>query len=115
MLKKSIEAIIADGAANLEELAERVRMNAIGAAKEVERCKSEMQTLVSLAKDVPEKVFDRHSNVLVSTMEIGGGSSGSMWAEVRLNGVCAPLRGLMGGEHVKPGKYRVIVLLEPLS
>lgn len=115
MLKKSIEAIIADGAANLEELAERVKTNAQGAAEQVARCRSEIETLVALAKDVPEKVFDRHSNVLVTTMDLNPGSSGHIWSEIRLNGHCAQLRGLMGPDQVKPGKYRVVVLLEPLS
>jgi hypothetical protein len=116
MLKKSIEAIIADGVAELEEIAKRAERKGEEAAEQVARCKSEIQTLVALAKDVPEKVFDRHSNVLVSTIEIGGvGGSSQIWAEFRLNGSGVHLRGLMGDEQVKPGKYRVIVLLEPLS
>jgi hypothetical protein len=115
MLDKSIKAIIASGMAELEEIAKRAERKGAEAAVEVARCKSEIQTLVTLAKDVPQKVFDRHSNVLVTTIDLGGGSSGSIWAEVRLNGTCAQLRGLMGDEQVRPGKYRVVVLLEPLS
>lgn len=115
MFKKSIEAIIADGVKELEEIAKRAENNGVQAAEQVARCKSEIETLVNLAKDVPEKVFDRHSNVLVSTLDLSQGSSGSMWAEIRLNGLCTQLRGLMGDEKIKPGKYRVIVLLEPIS
>jgi|SRR6185369_1019046 len=115
MLKKSIEAIIADATVDLNEIAERAKKSGERAAERVTLCKSEIQTLVSLAKDVPEKVFDRHSNVLVSTIEVRSNESGSIWSEIRLNGSVVQLRGLMGGEQIKSGKYRVIVLLEPIS
>jgi len=115
MLKKSIEAIIANGIAELDELAKRAERKGAEAAVQVARCKSEIQTLVSLAKDVPQKVFDRHSNVLVTTIELGNGASGTIWSEIRLNGTCTQLRGLMGDEQIRPGKYRVVVLLEPIS
>ena len=113
MFKKSIEAIIADGKKTLESLAHGVESNAFLAKKEISRCSEEIQGLVTLAQQVPEKVFDRYSNVLTAVGEIYGHASG--YNTVRIAGTDLQLRGIMGDEAVKPGKYRIVVLVEPIS
>lgn len=115
MFQKSIEAAIADGIKGLEFLKKQVEGTAVEAKAQVARCQSEIQSLVSLAKQVPEKVFDRYSNVLVGTIEEYTENRSNLYAELRLNSGQTQLRGLMGDEKVKCGKYRVIVLLEPIS
>jgi hypothetical protein len=113
MFQKSIEAIIAQGVKELEGLSVQAAQKAVEAKAAVSRCQSEIQSLVNLAKQVPEKVFDRYSQVLVSTIQIE--SYSSFCADIMLNGYASNLRGIMGDEKVKAGKYRVIVLLEPIS
>jgi hypothetical protein len=115
MFKKSIEAIIAQGVKDLEAVVKQTRQAADDAKIRVSQCQSEIQTLVNLANQVPEKVFDRYSNVLVGTIDQQASSSMGLYARLRLNTGETDLRGFMGPEDVKSGKYRVIVLLEPIS
>jgi hypothetical protein len=114
VFQKSIEAIIAQGVKDLEAVVKQTRQEADDAKIRVSQCQSEIQSLVNLAKQVPDKVFDRYSSVLVGTIAQQA-SSICLYASLRLNTVEAELRGLMGPEDIKPGKYRVIVLLEPIS
>ncbi len=60
-------------------------------------------------------MFDRYSNVLVGTVDEYCEGNSTLYAELRINSGQTCLRGLMGDEKLKKGKYRVIVLLEPLS
>ena len=114
MFQKSIEAIIANGVRDLEALKRQAAACAVEAQAQVQRTQSEIQALVNLGKQVPEKVFDRYSNVLVSTIEQHVDDR-NFFAEVRISSATGHLRGLMGDEKLKAGKYRVIVLLEPIS
>jgi len=114
MFQKSIEAIIAQGVKNLEGLKKSCELAAAEAAQEVRKRQSEIQALVNLGRQVPEKVFDRYSNVQVCTININDGTyPGSNY--ITLGSTQAHLAGLMGDESMKPGKYRVIVLLEPIQ
>jgi hypothetical protein len=113
MFKKSIEAIIADGQKNLEELTRQTEVAALRAKDEVKRCSDEISGLVTLAKQVPEKVFDRYSAVLTAVGQIYGHSMG--YNSIRISGTDLQIRGLMGDESVKPGNYRILILIEPLS
>lgn len=115
MFQKSIEAIIAQGVKDLEAVVESTRQAADDAKIRVSQCQSEIQSLVNLAGQVPEKVFDRYSNVLVATIQEHAENPNGLYAELRLGTGMAQLRGLMGDESLKRGKYRVIVLLEPIS
>ncbi len=114
MFQKSIETVIAQGVKGLEALKREAAETAVEAQKQVQRCQSEIQALANLAKQVPEKVFDRYSNVMISTMEIQQ-ENPHAFGEIRISGYSGELRGLMGNEIAKKGKYRVIVLLEPIS
>lgn len=113
MFKKSIEAIIADGQKNLEELIRQTEVAALRAKDEVKRCSGEIAGLVALSKEVPEKVFDRYSTILTTIGKIYGESPG--YHSIRISGSDLQLRGLMGEESVKPGNYRILVLVEPIS
>ena len=113
MFKRSIEAVIAEGTRNLETLAKLAADKAVEARAEVSRCQSEIQTLVNLGKQVPEKVFDRYSQVLVSTIDVQSMDE-VLHAQIQIGGAYGGLRGLMG-ENPRRGKYRVIVLLEPIA
>jgi hypothetical protein len=115
MFQKSIEAIIAQGVKDLEAVVKQTRQAADDAKIRVSQCQSEIQSLVNLAKQVPEKVFDRYSNVLVGTVNQYGESPTGLYASIRLSTSEAQLQGLMGSEDLKRGKYRVIVLLEQIS
>ena len=115
MFQKSIEAVIAKGVSDLEAVVKQTRQASDDAKVRVSQCQSEIQSLVTLAKQVPEKVFDRYSNVLVGTIEQHGESSGDISAELRINFSQTNLCGIMGDGKFKRGKYRVIVLLEPIS
>jgi hypothetical protein len=114
VFQKSIEAIIAQGVRGLEALKKEAAATAVEAQAQVTRSQSEIQSLVNLAKQVPEKVFDRYCNVLVSTMELYNADP-HFSGYVAINNCQGQLRGLMGDEKLKQGKYRVTVLLEPLS
>lgn len=113
MLKKSIEAIIAEGEKNLQELTRQTEVASLRAQDEVKRCSDEIKGLVALSKEVPEKVFDRYSTILTAIGQIYGQALG--YNTIRISGTDLQLRGLMGDESVKPGNYRIIVLVEPLS
>ena len=113
MFKKSIEAIIAAGQKNLEELTRQTEVAALRAKDEVKRCSDEINGLVALSKDVPEKIFDRYSTVLTAVGPIYGNPHSSH--SIRISGSELQLRGLMGDESVKPGNYRILVLVEPIS
>lgn len=113
MFKKSIEAIIAEGQKNLQELVRQTEVSALRAKDEIKRCSDEISGLVALAKEVPEKVFERYSTVLTAVGQIHGMAPG--YHTVRISGSDLQLRGLMGDESVKPGNYRILVLVEPLS
>jgi hypothetical protein len=115
MFKKSIEAIIADGKRDLEFLSEQAASKALEAKSAVIRCTQEIEAMVQLAKDVPEKVFDRYSHVLVAVGDIYSTGNFGRPTYVDIGGTHLQLRGLMGQEQVKTGKYRVIVMLEPIS
>lgn len=115
MFQKSIEAIIAQGVKDLEAVVKSTRQAADDAKVRVSQCQSEIQSLVNLAKQVPEKVFDRYSNVLVGTIEEYSDSLNSFNCDFRLGSNWTQLRGVMGNESLKRGKYRVITLLEPIS
>jgi hypothetical protein len=115
VFQKSIEAIIAQGVKDLEGVVKQTRQAADEAKIRVSQCQSEIQSLVNLAKQVPEKVFDRYSNVLVATIDQYSDQPNGIYAELRLGGNSGQLRGLMGDDSLKKGKYRVIVLLEPIS
>jgi hypothetical protein len=115
MFQKSIEAIIAQGIREIEALKKQAAETASEAVSRVERTRDEIQSLVDLAKQVPDKVFDRYSNVLVGTFEEYHESPQGLYAHIRLASCETQLRGLMGDERIKQGKYRVIVLLEPIS
>jgi hypothetical protein len=117
MFQKSIETIIAQGVRDLEALTKQTRQAADEARIKVSQCQSEIQSLVTLAKQVPEKVFDRYSNVLVGTFFVQQfqDESTQIYCEMRIGSIVTQLRGLMGDEKIKLGKYRVIVLLEPIS
>lgn len=52
MFKRSIEAIIADGKKNLEELSRQTEVTALRAKDEVKRCSDEIAGLVTLAQQV---------------------------------------------------------------
>ena len=99
---------------NLEALKKGVATSSSVAQDHIARCQSEIQTLVNLAKQVPEKVFDRYSHVLVSSIELYN-EDPFFSGYISVNNCQTQLRGLMGGANVKKGSYRVIVLLEPLS
>ena len=114
MFQKSIEAVIAQGVKDLEALVKQTRQAADEARIKVSQCQSEIQSLVTLSKQVPEKVLDRYCNVLVGTIEQYADPS-QLYARLSLASGEVQLRGLMGDEVIKRGKYRVIVLLEPLS
>jgi len=115
VFQKSIEAIIAQGVKDLEAVVKSTRQAADDAKVRVSQCQSEIQSLVNLAKQVPEKVFDRYSNVLVGTIEEYSDSPNSFNCDFRLGSNWIQLRGVMGNESLKRGKYRVITLLEPIS
>ena len=115
MFQKSIESIISQGVKDLEAVVRQTRQAADDAKIKVSQCQSEIQSLVTLAKQVPEKVFDRYSNVLVGTIEEHVEGSSDLYAEFHINSGRTGLRGIMGNEKFKRGKYRVIVLLEPIS
>lgn len=115
MFQKSIESIIAQGVKDLEAVVKQTRQAADEAKIKVSQCQSEIQSLVTLSKQVPEKVFDRYSNVLVGTIEEYSDGNSNLYAELCLNSGQTSLRGLMGDEKFRRGKYRVIVLLEPIS
>lgn len=112
MFKKSIEAVIADGLQKMDHRSEVIQQVAKEARENVQKCRSEINSLVTLAQQVPEKVFDRYSNVLVSTIQIQSEHSG---VQLQIGIDNAHLRGVMGPEVPPKGKYRVIVLLEPIS
>jgi len=116
MFQKSIEAIIAQGVKDLEAVVKSTRQAADEAKIKVSQCQSEIQSLINLAKQVPEKVFDRYSHVMVGTLEetyhtVPEGLS----AYLRYGSGEAQLRGIMGNEKLKAGKYRLIVLVEPIA
>lgn len=115
MFKKSIEAIVSRGHQDLSDQVERISFLAREAQKEVENCRGEVAALVQLAKDVPEKTFDRYSSVMVSSVEVA--PNDSSYPRIQFGHARGPfdLRGLMGDEQIKPGKYRVVVLLERLE
>lgn len=115
MFRKSIEAIIAQGVIDLEAMQKGLQATVVESQKKIQQCQSEIQSLVTLAGQVPEKVFDRYSNVLVGTIEEHCEGNSNLYAEFRLNSGQASLHGIMGNEKFKKGKYRVIVLLEPIS
>ena len=115
MFQKSIEAIIAQDVKGLEALKREAAATATEAQEQVQRSQSEIQALVNLGKQVPEKVFDRYGNVLIGTFVQTARTLGGLYASIRLASVECQLRGLMGSEDIKPGKYRAIVLLEKLS
>lgn len=115
MFQKSIEAIIAQGVRGLEALKKEAAATATEAQEQVQRCQSEIQTLVNLGKQVPEKVFDRYGCVLIGTFDHYNQSPSGMYASLRMSNSEVQLRGLMGPEDLKPGKYRAIVLLEKIS
>lgn len=115
MFQKTIEAIISEGVKGLEALKKQAVDKGIEAAAHVQRCQSEIQSLVNLGKQVPEKVFDRYGHVLIGTIEQYGNSPVGLDAILQTSFGHTNLRGLMGSEDLKPGKYRVIVLLEKLS
>lgn len=114
MFQKAIEAVIEDGKKSLQAMADSVERLSAEAKKEIDRRSVEIEGLVTLAKDVPEKVFDRYSNVMVSVVEVVYPEA-HYTKEIRIGGAQAQLQGIMGDEDLKIGKYRVIVLLEPLS
>lgn len=116
MFQKSVEAIIAQGVKDLEASKRSIQTAVEGAGIKISQCQSEIQSLVTLAKQVPEKVFDRYSNILVGTTHHRESSPSGLYAELRLScGEGTSLQGLMGPEDLKPGKYRVIVLLERIA
>src|SRR5689334_7606773 len=115
MFQKSIESIIAQGVKDLEAVVKSTRQAADDAKIKVSQCQSEIQSLVNLAKQVPDKVFDRYSNVLVGTIQQHDQSPAGVYAYLRLSTAETQLHGLMGPNDLKAGKYRVIVLLEPIS
>jgi hypothetical protein len=115
VFQKSIEAIIAQGVRDLEAVVKSTRQAADDAKIRVSQCQSEIQSLVNLAKQVPDKVFDRYSNVLVGTLENHYEGLYGMGASIMLSSSQARLQGLMGPEDLKKGKYHVIVLLEQIS
>jgi hypothetical protein len=114
LFQKSIEAIIAQGVQDLEYTQKSIQQASDEAKVKVSQCQSEIQALVTLSKQVPDKVFDRYSNVLVGTIEQYVEPS-ELYATMRLASGETQLRGLMGNEKIPKGKYRVIVLLEPIS
>jgi hypothetical protein len=114
MFQKSIEAIIANGVKDLDAVVNRTRQAADDAKIKVSQCQSEIQTLVNLAKNVPEKVFDRYSQVFVSTLELYNEEPMSQ-GYVTINNCQGHLRGMMGDERLRKGRYRLIVLMEPIS
>lgn len=114
MFRKSIEAIIAQGISDLETMKKGLQETVVASQQKIQQCQSEIQSLVNLAKQVPEKVFDRYSNVLVGTVEQIVNPS-QLYARLQIASGEVQLHGIMGDEKIKQGKYRVIVLLEPLS
>lgn len=115
MFQKTIEAIISEGVKGLEALKRQAAEKAVEAQAHVQRCQSEIQSLVNLGKQVPEKVFDRYGHVLVGTFEHCNKSPAGLYAVLRTSQAETQLRGLMGSEDIGPGRYRAIVLLEKLS
>ena len=115
MFQKSIEAVVEAGVKRLGELSRSVRNNADEADEELKRCRVEIEGLVAIAKEIPDKMFARYANVLVATAEVDE-KYGGQYPRIRINSHCeSELRGVMGGERIKDGKYRVIVLLEPIQ
>lgn len=115
MFQKTIEAIISQGIKGLEALKKEAASTATEAQEQVQRCQSEIQSLVNLGKQVPEKVFDRYGHVLIGTFEHDRQSSEGLYAVLQTHYAQTQLKGLMGSEDLKPGKYRAIVLLEKIS
>jgi hypothetical protein len=115
MFQKTIESIISEGVKGLEALKKAAADKGAEAAAQVQRCQSEIQSLVNLGKQVPDKVFDRYGHVLIGTFEQYNQSSSGLYAVLQIGQSQTQLKGLMGSEDLKPGKYRAIVLLEKLS
>ena len=114
MFQKSVEAIIAQGVKDLEAVVKQTRQAADDAKIRVSQCQSEIQSLVNLAKQVPDKVFDRYSQIFVSTMDLYN-EDPMFNGYVTINNCQGPLRGIMGDEKLKRGRYRIIILMEPIS
>lgn len=114
MFRKSIEGIIAEGVKNLQSQAERVARRGVEAQEEVTRCAEQVKALIRLAQEVPEKVFDRYSSVMITTMDMRTDQPAG-YLSIRTNNGDWQLHGVMGPEAIKAGKYRAIVLLEPLT
>lgn len=117
MFKESIQSVIAAGTKHLEDLQRGCDEKSKEAAATVAKAKSEIAGLVTLAKEVPEKVFDRYSNVLVTELRLpfyNGGSNPSPHSfELTIDGMeRVRLNGILGDTALKNGKYRAIVLLE---
>lgn len=109
MFKKSIEAIIAQGLLDLDGKVAMIISLAEEAKKEVELRKNEMTALVQLAKDIPEKIFDRYSGVMVATVDLPKHQCHNPRISL-VYGMERPLTGLMGPNELAPGTYRAIVL-----
>lgn len=113
MFRKSIEATIEAGLSRIEELKKTCLSQADEAVRQVERTKQEIAGLVILAKEVPEKVFDRYAHVLVGGFSIHPQFGGTnLQFTLQGAGIYASMHGIMGSESLKPGKYRVVTLLE---
>lgn len=116
MFKKAIEAVVKDGIEELRQMEENSKRAIERAAEIVATRKSEIEALVVLAKEVPEKVFDRYSNILICEFPLHSQNAGRMGdIGLRLNGYHACLHGIMGPDDFKPGKYRAVVLLERMG
>lgn len=113
MIGDNVRRIVEEGQRHLEEDLENIKHCAKEAIEEVANAKARFEQLTALHKDLAGLDFGRLGHVFIGQREVEI-STPSRWMTLRLNGLDVSLGDYFDPKDLPPGRYRVVVILQPV-
>lgn len=116
-IHESLRSIIKEAKLELEEMQKRTEQREDRAARVIETAMSKMKGLVEFAEELPQKMLEKFSTVLIGEFDQERfGVQGRMsFCELRMNNCSIHLSGMIGREVELKGRYRIVTILEKID
>jgi hypothetical protein len=115
-IHSSLKSILEEAKAELADMAEAAGRREDRAAKVIDSAMSKMKGLAEFAEQLPQKMLDRFSTVMIGELNTGRSAPQSItFCELRMNGYGVHLSGLLGRDVHLEGRYRIVTILEKID
>lgn len=110
-MHETLKRIANEAAENLKRCGEEIDRQARASGALVLEAERNLNAVVAVAKDIPDKLLSKFSYVMAGKFEAHEENTKILWANLQMNSFGAQLHGIFGAELPK-GEYRIVVLLE---